>query len=132
MVNALESTFSPEWCPFFKYIKNTWMNRFPPSLWNLDFIVKAMDEPIICRTNNYLERYNRKMNENLKPHGNIVSLVDFIRNEHKYYRSIINATRDGDMARIEREPISTDDTILSELLETMTYTKNFFNRFFVS
>jgi len=117
-IQQIKQTFSPNWSKFFAYFVNTWTKRFPPELWNVEFLEKTTNESIICRTNNILERYNRKLNENLSAHGNIISLVEFLKSEHLYFRSILTSARDGDIQRGNIEPVSSEP-ILIELLEKL-------------
>jgi len=64
-----------------------------------------------------LERYNRKLNDNLAVHGNILPLIEFLKEEHKFYRSEILAARDGDIPRIENTLELLEDPILEEIFE---------------
>jgi len=78
-IASLEEAAGSEWINFFLYFKSTWCKRFGPELWNVEHIKKCLNENLVCRTNNALERYNRKLNENLQPHANIIALLDFFK-----------------------------------------------------
>jgi len=60
----------------------------------------------------------RKLNDNLSEHGNIIALIDFLKTEHKFYRSQISAARDGDVGRVEKEDTNTEP-ILNEILSKL-------------
>ncbi|KAJ0392707.1 hypothetical protein P43SY_011157 [Pythium insidiosum] len=55
----IDETWSKrKWDQFWTYFQRTWITRFDPSLWNIGPML-AHSIPIIKRTNNPLERYNR-------------------------------------------------------------------------
>jgi len=119
-LSRIQSCLGPEWIPFFNYFHNTWTKLYPATLWNINYLKSSLDQSFICRTNNRLERYNRKLNENLSSHGNIVALLDFLKSEHRYYRTVAFAARDGDCEKISSENDATEDPILSEILSRLT------------
>jgi len=91
---------------------------YPASLWNLVVLQNSLGtQEVICRTNNHLERYNRKLNENLKTHDIIINLVEFLKQEHEFYRSHIIAVRDGDKERKIKEIDIPEDPLLTEILK---------------
>ncbi|KAF0986232.1 hypothetical protein HZS_3167 [Henneguya salminicola] len=60
--NFLESRITPKtksWICFFKYFRSTWLTRYPVEIWN----VCGVENDLIWRINNVLERYNRRLNE---------------------------------------------------------------------
>lgn len=63
-----------KWATFWKYFYSTWLKRFPAETWN----VHDVDEALVNRTNNPLERYNRHMNDTLKVHPALNSFVEKI------------------------------------------------------
>ncbi|KII60792.1 hypothetical protein RF11_02653 [Thelohanellus kitauei] len=68
---------------FWLYFQKTWLVRFPSKVWNTFDISKS---DIMNRTNNALERYNRRMNDFFaNAHPNLVSFPKIIRDEFKYY-----------------------------------------------
>lgn len=73
---------------FWAYFIRTWMTTYQVSYWNVfRFIVDDDDEGlpptfIINRTNNPLERYNRRLNDLFRnPHPRIAQFVDVLRTE---------------------------------------------------
>ncbi|KAF1740856.1 hypothetical protein MXB_4111 [Myxobolus squamalis] len=81
---------------FWTYFAKTWINRFPPETWNISEHSKSL---IVGRTNNALERYNRRIGDAfINAHPNIASFVTLIRAEFEYYASrchIIRSTGKG-------------------------------------
>jgi len=115
ILEKLEVSFGDNWVKFFAYFKNTWLKVYTPKLWNINYLSNHMNNEFITRTNNYLERYNRKLNENLATHGNIVPMLEFFKKEHMFYRSLIASARDGDSEKYPIEIPVTEDPILTEL-----------------
>ncbi|KAF0989374.1 hypothetical protein HZS_2263 [Henneguya salminicola] len=67
-----------------KYFQSTWINRFKPSLGNNGDM--TINEDSYGRTNNSLERYNRRRNDHfLNTYPNIWLFVEVIRNEFEFY-----------------------------------------------
>lgn len=76
---------------FWTYFENTWMRIFNPSLWSL---CNVEDWEIAGRTNNALERYNRRINDFFaNSHPNLASFASTIKNEFKFYSEICNKIR---------------------------------------
>jgi len=119
ILEKLEVSFGDNWVKFFAYFKNTWLKVYTPKLWNINYLSNHMNNEFITRTNNYLERYNRKLNENLATHGNIVPMLEFFKKEHMFYRSLIASARDGDSEKYPIEIPVTEDPILTELLNSL-------------
>lgn len=68
---------------FWSYFEKTWLVRFPSNVWN-NFDISQSD--LMNRTNNGLERYNRRMNDFFaNAHPNLCSFAEIIRDEFKYY-----------------------------------------------
>lgn len=83
----------PDWIPFWNYFSKTWIKTFPPSLWCNS---KTDSEGILSRTNNCLERYNRRIGEKFQnAHPNIYSFIAAIKAEENYYAEHINGIRLG-------------------------------------
>ncbi|POM65645.1 Hypothetical protein PHPALM_18610, partial [Phytophthora palmivora] len=69
------------WKKFWKYFTNTWIKQFVSEWWN----VNGLNEDIVNRTNNPLERYNRTLNDAFSvPHPDVsrdnVRLINDISN----------------------------------------------------
>lgn len=79
------------WVIFWSYFRNTLIRRYPPSLWGLYSI---NDKELLRRTNNSLERYNRRLsNKFLDAHPNIISSIAVIKAEEEYYSNITKGIR---------------------------------------
>ena len=76
-----------KWINFWRYFSTTWITRFNPRLWSIH---KIDDEQISGRTNNWLERYNRILNEQFaNPHPNIFTFLSTLQNEENYYTKLL-------------------------------------------
>lgn len=73
---------------FWNYFIKTWMKDYNPKLWNLN-AYSGMDDILINRTNNPLERYNRRLNELLAPHPTMPNFVHAIKNDSLYYVQLL-------------------------------------------
>lgn len=77
------TTEQPELSAFWNYFTRTWLQRFNPALWNLS---NLGDVNMAGRTNNSLERYNRRLGEHFSnAHPNLCAFVSVIKNEFQYY-----------------------------------------------
>eukprot|EP00644_Phytophthora_capsici_P018272 jgi/Phyca11/127414/e_gw1.68.156.1 len=47
-----------KWIGFWLYFRRTWIETYPPEIWN----VCGINRQLVNRTNNPLERYNRELN----------------------------------------------------------------------
>ncbi|KAF0986982.1 hypothetical protein HZS_7176 [Henneguya salminicola] len=64
---------------FWTYFQNTWIKKYNPTLLSLS---NVEDMEISGRTNNALERYNRRLNAFfVNSHPNLASFVSIIKNE---------------------------------------------------
>lgn len=76
---------------FWDYFQKTWMTRFHPVLWNLS---TTEDINIVGRTNNALERYNRRLGEHFfNAHPNLCFFISVIKKEFLYYSEKCNEIR---------------------------------------
>jgi len=75
--NAMTVEDKKKWASFWLYFINTWTKIYSPELWNWGhyFSQEDADATYINRTNNPLERYNRKLHEDLGDHP---SMIDFV------------------------------------------------------
>lgn len=68
---------------FWNYFTKTWIGRYGAKLWNIS---QVNDEILVGRTNNALERYNRRFGEIfMNAHPNITAFVMAIRSEFEFY-----------------------------------------------
>lgn len=81
-----------EFNEFWNYFTKTWIERFDPEIWNLN----NKDENILVgRTNNSLERYNRRLGEFfMNAHPNIAAFANIVRNEFEYYSDVCRQVRE--------------------------------------
>ena len=87
----------PIWNNFWEYFDKTWMQRFQPSLWNIESIIAKKD---ITRTNNALESYNGRLNNRFPcPHPNIAHFVEVLQDEEDYYTKLTREIRIGSVKR---------------------------------
>ncbi|OWY98455.1 hypothetical protein PHMEG_00030778 [Phytophthora megakarya] len=59
-----------------RYFRETWLDRYNSDAWN----VHGLDNDLVARTNNLLERFHRELNRSFPtPHPNIATFVRTIR-----------------------------------------------------
>jgi hypothetical protein len=79
-----------KWSEFWKYFSKTWLNKYDPHTWN----IFGLDNDFINRTNNPLERYNRRLNEEMGVvHPGLAHFVQILKNEADYYIALIGAVK---------------------------------------
>ena len=76
-----ESSHQVQFNSFWSYFISTWMVRYNPRVWNVhSFVTENSEFTLINRTNNPLERFNRKMNDSFPtPHPTMTSFVETFR-----------------------------------------------------
>ncbi|POM76611.1 Hypothetical protein PHPALM_6126 [Phytophthora palmivora] len=75
------------WKTFWKYFTNTWIMKFVPEWWN----VNDLNEDIVNRTNNPLERYNHTPNDAFSvPHPDVVQFISVIEKQSRDNVRLIN------------------------------------------
>ncbi|KAF0990086.1 hypothetical protein HZS_2603 [Henneguya salminicola] len=81
-------------CPFFySYFKTTWLTRFEPKMCN---IYAISERDIRGRTNTYLDRYNRHLNEHFaNAHPNLFGFIAGIQKEEFDYTMRARNIRTG-------------------------------------
>ncbi|KAF0990418.1 hypothetical protein HZS_7382 [Henneguya salminicola] len=76
---------------FWTYFQNAWIKKYNPTLWTL---CNIEDMEIFGRTNNALERYNRRLNDFfVNSHPNLASFVSIIKNEFLYHSELCKQIR---------------------------------------
>jgi hypothetical protein len=82
------------WQNFWVYFARTWMDRFPPALWNISQVANSL---LSGRTNNCVERYNRRIGEKF-PHAHppLLSLISVMKAEFTYYFLFCARIRSGE------------------------------------
>jgi hypothetical protein len=84
---------SLSWPRFWIYFEKTWIIRYPPDLWNIN---NGTDVEIEARTNNGLERYNRRLGDKfMNAHPNIFAFVGVIQEEEAYFSNLCRGIRSG-------------------------------------
>lgn len=96
-VTLLKRKYStnPKAVQFWNYFERVWMRKYSPTLWNISKL--DLTFKLTIRTNNILERYNKKMNEALPSHGKITGLIDFLSDESEFFEMKCDAIAQGDM-----------------------------------
>ncbi|KAF0987698.1 hypothetical protein HZS_7867 [Henneguya salminicola] len=80
LLKYIEHNYFEECC---KYFVKTWIGCYGAKLWNIHEID---DKEMIGRTNNALERYNRRFGKIfMNAHPNLSAFVIAIRNEFEFY-----------------------------------------------
>lgn len=85
---------SKTWDTFFNYLTRTWLKQFPPKYWNVHCFIEEKIQ-LINRTNNPVERYNRKMNELFKTKPSLPQFVEGIRVHANDYVKLIEDIKKG-------------------------------------
>lgn len=94
------------WNAYWAYFTRTWLHLYHPKTWNIHHILNnpTAKEELLNRTNNPLERYNRKLNEDLQPHSPMLVFIDGIKaHAHAYIQKIKDIER-GLKAKPTRKP----------------------------
>ncbi|KAG6608675.1 uncharacterized protein IUM83_14772 [Phytophthora cinnamomi] len=75
-----------KWNEFWQYFRRTWIELYPPTLWN----VRGINRQIINRTNNPLERYNRELNNEFATRRpNVQTFVSVIELHAHHYVTLL-------------------------------------------
>eukprot|EP00644_Phytophthora_capsici_P019508 jgi/Phyca11/133267/e_gw1.396.5.1 len=86
------------WGLFWSYFRKTWLKTFTPRVWN----VHDVDEAIVSRTNNPLERFNREINAALpSPYPSLPAFVAMIQVLSQRY---VDRTDDMAKSRAKKRP----------------------------
>jgi hypothetical protein len=89
------------WRSFWAYFRRTWVDRFPPDVWN----VHGMSNRIVARTNNPLERFNSELNASFAtPHPNMATFVTTIEDLSQRYVATLEAVKGR---HVRRRPVET-------------------------
>lgn len=97
---------------FWLYFERTWLSRFPPNVWNT-FDIPESD--FKNRTNNALERYNRRLNDFfVNAHPNICSFAEIIKSEFEYYEGRCKEIRQNSSGILFKTKESQQKTVLKE------------------
>lgn len=91
-----------KWREFWVYFRRTWISKYPPSLWN----VFGLDNQLVARTNNPLERFNRELNTVIStPHPSVPVFVAKINALSRNYVDRLEGIPRSRSRRIPRETI---------------------------
>jgi hypothetical protein len=91
--------------PFWKYFRKTWLKAYDPKLWNIHHLINSEDpetqDILINRTNNPLERYNKRFGEaftaSSKP--SMVNFVEVMRSEAQSFVEQLDSIRQNKRQR---------------------------------
>lgn len=95
----------PNYRRFWAYFEKTWLLMYDPKLWNVYDTLKDASEDdaikIVCRTNNPLERYNKRIND-IPPHPSMATFIDHIKKEAHSYLKEYEDIKKNAKTRVER------------------------------
>ena len=85
------------WESFWLYFRKTWLRKYNPRLWNVSYLITNEDRDrfLINRTNNPLERYNKRIAEQFREEGcrgkpSMDRFISVLKNEASYYLQLID------------------------------------------
>lgn len=127
-----ERSYPEIWEEFWEYFQNTWLVMYDPSSWNingcLDTDTYKLDEEeiLINRTNNPIERYNKRLNEkfgvgNGKGRPSMAQFVTTIRDEASHYLMAISDMSRGRAVKAGTKSGHKDPTIQEMPLDYATF-----------
>jgi hypothetical protein len=88
-----ETEFLNKWDLFWRYFLKTWTQKYETKLWNIHHLD---GDDINGRTNNALERYNRRLGEKFAVgHPSLQTFVQIIQKEVFYFSEILKNKRNG-------------------------------------
>ena len=86
-----------QWETFWTYFRKTWLRKYNPRLWNVSYLIDHEDRDrfLINRTNNPLERYNRRIAEKFREDGcrgkpTMDRFISVLKGESSYYLQLID------------------------------------------
>ncbi|KAJ8535248.1 hypothetical protein ON010_g13491 [Phytophthora cinnamomi] len=90
------------WRGFRGYFQRTWLEYYDMSVWN----IAGLNNELIARTNNPLERFNRELNSHFhKPRPSMASFVGVIKTLSAQYVERLTGVPRGRARRLPRERI---------------------------
>ncbi|KAE8909486.1 hypothetical protein PF003_g5890 [Phytophthora fragariae] len=97
-----------KWGEFWGYFERTWLEQYSIEVWN----VFGLDNELIARTNNPLDRFNRELNSRFPtPHPSMATFVTVIKTiSQEYVRRVANVPR-GRARRVAREVIQLSEVV---------------------
>ncbi|KAG4224194.1 hypothetical protein PC116_g27348 [Phytophthora cactorum] len=87
-----------KWNQFWNYFQKTWIEMFPPDLWN----IYGVQREIVNRTNNPLERFHREVNARLKGQPSLPHFVKTIEEIARHYQILRKSIITGDAEALKR------------------------------
>jgi hypothetical protein len=101
-----EGDYKDSFDSFWKYFLDTWMKMFKPQHWNVNAFTEGTDD-VINRTNNPLERFNRKL-KNAFPvaHPSMAVFVNTIKDLSVEYVSMLERIKRGTCPRPRHAPLT--------------------------
>lgn len=102
---------------FWAYFRSIWLIRFDPTIWNSSYLESS---EIANRTNNALERYNRRLNEHFtNAHPNLFAFVEVIKQEFRYYQEKCSEIRQNSSGIVFKLQKNNKDQELENFKEFM-------------
>jgi hypothetical protein len=112
-----------QWTRFWIYFEGTWMVRYDPKVWNIngclntDCYTFTDEEEMINRTNNPLERYNKRLNEKFSVSScgspSMTNFIIGIREESQYFVTKMQHHREGKVKKGSAKTTHKPVTIVS-------------------
>jgi hypothetical protein len=91
---TIETSYQKELDHFWAYFEKTWLRQYDPRVWNIHYLKsqpEASEVKIIQRTNNPLERFNRRLNDSFESfHPSMCTFVDTIRKISEDYVNVLH------------------------------------------
>ena len=104
-----EGEYDKHFDAFWKYFIKTWMGLYDPAYWNVNAVVHAdaAESLLQNRTNNPLERFNRKFNDAFaSAHPNVPQFVETIKRLSQDYVSDLDNVKTGRCRLSTHLPVS--------------------------
>lgn len=101
-----EEAHQVQYNKFWAYFLKTWLGIYDPVIWNIHGLLdENSDVTLINRTNNPLERFNRRLNDSFpSPHPTMNQFVDTIREISDDYVLVLNRIKQGNYPRPVHQP----------------------------
>ena len=117
-----ESHHKAQYNKFWSYFSRIWLDLYDPKIWNIHgLLTENPDITLVNRTNNPLERFNRRLNNSFpSPHPSMSQFIDTVRAISDDYVLVLNRIKQGNYpppvhqpATIHEIPSDYDDFIVA-------------------
>ncbi|OWZ18206.1 hypothetical protein PHMEG_0007745 [Phytophthora megakarya] len=100
--------FKAKWRGFWEYFQRTWLDQYDISVWN----VAGLNNELVARTNNPLERFNREINNRFpRPRPSMATFVGVIKTISADYIQRLADVPRGRARRPQRERIQLPEPV---------------------